>query len=567
MEQKKKTKRSLKMRITLAGFLGMLAVAVIILGIIVPNITEVIRDANKNYLFDQVKAYGKQLNYEVMSADDPQDVLGNVDLLAAALEEAGMDGLETSYAFVVDADGIMLYHPTADRIGTSTTNEMVIEALDEMNSGTIPEPALVSSYVDRTNKYLAYYAFEDGSGMLCIVANEDEFMEEAHHLVNIAVIAGVVGLLLFSVVGYFTAMKLTNPVVVVTERMRKMGKLDFTDDGTLEPLVHNVDETADMARALINLNDELVDTIKTIQDQSKVLYDSSAELQNGTNETTQTFGNIESAVNDIAQGATSQANETQAATDNVVVIGDMIEATKEQVDILNTTAQEISESNAKASDALEQLTQINKQTIESIAEIEQQTRTTNESAAKIKDAALLIANIAEETNLLSLNASIEAARAGEAGRGFAVVASQIQKLAEQSNQSAQQIDEVVRTLIADSDKSVETMQEVTQIVQKQSEYLESTEEMFENVRDGIKDSVTGIKNIATKTVELNEARSNIIDTVQSLTAIAEENAAGTEETSASVTQVDAIMKDIAENAITLKNIAQTLEENVEKFII
>ena len=166
-----------------------------------------------------------------------------------------------------------------------------------------------------------------------------------------------------------------------------------------------------------------------------------------------------------------------------------------------------------------------------------------------------------------MNASIEAARAGDAGKGFAVVASEIQQLADQSNTSAQQIDEVVKQLIDDSDKSVKTMSDVSEIIDKQSQYIASTTEMFEYVENGVKNSVEGIKAISKKTEELDEARGNIIDTVQNLTAIAEENAAGTEQTSAAVTEADAIMKDIARSAQELKDIANVLDSSMKKFKI
>ncbi len=152
--------------------------------------------------------------------------------------------------------------------------------------------------------------------------------------------------------------------------------------------------------------------------------------------------------------------------------------------------------------------------------IYEQTNTTNESAMKIREATTLITSIAEETNLLSLNASIEAARAGDQGRGFAVVASQIQKLAEQSNESARQIENIIDSLIEDSQKSVATMEDVKKIMESQSESVGRTNERFTQVRNGITQSLDGVNQIADKTKRLDEARVNVVDVVQNLTAIA-----------------------------------------------
>lgn len=161
---------------------------------------------------------------------------------------------------------------------------------------------------------------------------------------------------------------------------------------------------------------------------------------------------VEKAVSEIAEGATSQAGETQKATESVITIGNMVEETASEAGRLHDNTDVIKNLGSEANSTLAGLTEINRKTKEAIEIISRQTNTTNESALKIREATALITSIATETNLLSLNASIEAARAGEQGRGFAVVASQIQKLAEQSNESAKTIEHIVSALINDSEK-------------------------------------------------------------------------------------------------------------------
>jgi methyl-accepting chemotaxis protein len=191
--------------------------------------------------------------------------------------------------------------------------------------------------------------------------------------------------------------------------------------------------------------------------------------------------------------------------------------------------------------------------------------TLNSKTEEAMDITSIINGIATQTNLLALNASIEAARAGEQGRGFAVVASQISKLAEQSNESARQIEAIIDSLITDSAKSVETMDEVQKIMEEQSEKVGQTVEMFNQVKEGIDTSITGIANIAEKTKKLDDARVNVVDVVQNLTAIAEENAASTEETSASVTEVTNIVYNISKDANDLDEIAIKLQEQIRLF--
>ena len=272
-------------------------------------------------------------------------------------------------------------------------------------------------------------------------------------------------------------------------------------------------------------------------------------------------------MNEIAEGATSQAAETQRATENVVVMGNMVEEAAQQVAELIEYAEQMRKAGNGATEILNQLAEVNGQTERYIDIIAEQTATTNESAQKIHEAADMITDIAEETNLLSLNASIEAARAGEQGRGFAVVAAQIQKLAEQSNESAQQIGEIIRTLMDDSQKAVTIMGDVKAIMLKQSEHVERTKDAFTEIQNGVDQSIRGMEVISEKTQEMDRARKGVIDVVQELSAIAEENAASTEETSASVTEVSAISSELSDEAVRLKDISNTMEERMSVFKI
>jgi len=349
------------------------------------------------------------------------------------------------------------------------------------------------------------------------------------------------------------AKMITDPIVKVSKSVEKIGQLDFSADETLDSLSKRKDENGVMARSISKLQTALVDVVVTLKDQAENIRHASETLEEGTAETTTTIEQVEVAVTEIADGATSQAGETQKATENVITMGNLVEENGEELQKLIENARAMRTSSEEAAATLQTLEEINRSAVDSIVIIAEQTNTTNESAQKIREATDLITSIAEETNLLSLNASIEAARAGEQGRGFAVVASQIQKLAEQSNESAHQIEAVIDTLIADSQKAVETMGQVETIMNKQNENVAQTEKEFSKVAAGIATSVDSIRIIRDKSEKLDETRIAVVDIVQNLTAIAEENAASTEETSASVTEVTAIVAEISEKATELKN--------------
>ena len=322
-----------------------------------------------------------------------------------------------------------------------------------------------------------------------------------------------------------------------------------------------------MARAVENLADGLNGVITEIRTQSDNLYGTSEGLASDANDTVNSVRQVEIAVSEVAEGASSQAQETADATSNVISMGGMIEKANSDVERLSESSKAIGEAVDEATEILDELLAINEKAVKSIDMIYERTNTTNKSVEDIKAAINIITSIAEETNLLSLNASIEAARAGEQGRGFAVVASQIQKLAEQSNESAKQIEDITEKLIEDSQQAVSGMQDVREIMNKQSMNVKNTNSAFDKVKDNIGVSIEGVKEITGLTEKLDSTRTAVTDTVQNLSAIAEENAASSQECSASVTEVCNIMERVTNDAVRLKEISKVIDDQLKEFII
>lgn len=555
--------QSVRTKILAVLVVAMAALAIFVSVIYIDNVKEHLMELNQNYLYDLTVAYGAEIEQQIETQG--YNTATDYNNLSVTLEGIGIQGVESSYAYLVSADGIMLYHPTKDKVGQPVENAVVKGVVEKLQAGTVPEPEVVSYEFKGAIKYAAYAITEQGNCILVISADEDEIMKPVTEVIGIGTFCSIVLVVIFVLSAYFIVNRIVKPVIQVTDIVGKLAHMDFSEIEGQEKLVARKDETGMMSRAVAELRGQLVNVVSDLRDQSQQLFNASDSLNNNASETASTVEQVEKAVSEIAEGASSQADETQKATENVILMGNMVEETAQEVDNLITNANEMKASSDEASATLVELEKINTQAKEAIDVIYEQTNTTNESAMKIREATSLITSIAEETNLLSLNASIEAARAGEQGRGFAVVAGQIQKLAEQSNESARQIEGIIDSLIEDSQKSVATMDEVKEIMSKQISSVEKTDEIFTQVKDGINTSIDGVNRIADKTRKLDEARVNVVDVVQNLTAIAQENAASTEETSASVTQVSNIVYNISENASQLKDVANGLEQNMNIF--
>ena len=447
-------------------------------------------------------------------------------------------------------------------IGTTASEEVARKVLDGQQE-YFSSDANVNGAA-----YFGYYIpiIENGNSVGMVFAGMPQADAKAQINKIISLIAGIMVLFVF----LFSA-----STILVVKSMAKglihgASALEQVATGKLNvelnsKFAERKDEIGQISRAVQKLKQELTSVITEIMGNSKELHESSELLHEKTNASMEHINQIERAVDEIAQGAGSQAQETQSATEHVIAMGNMIEDTSKEITTLNENAKQIKTLGQDAVTTIEELQKINHKTKESIDVIYDQTNTTNTSAQRIKEATALITEIAEETNLLSLNASIEAARAGEQGRGFAVVAGQIQKLAEQSNESARQIEEIINSLLEDSGKAVETMESVKEIMDEQNTNVEKTNDQVRQVIGQVDESIAAIDRIAQQSGKLNEARLVITDTVQNLTAVAEENAAGTQESAASVAQIGELIRDIAQIAGEQRNIADKLKENMSIF--
>lgn len=567
MEKKRKVPvlSSIKTKIILLIVLTVLATTTLCMSRVISVVRESQTLLVKNYMKDIALIAGEGIDREmkfvdagtVLTAEELGEIVGNLRV----------EGMESSYAYVVADDGTMMYHPTADKIGQPVENDAVKQLLSEISKGNRPEADVIIYEFKGVMKYASFYIGQNLDFIVVVTADEAEALESISVVLKNSVIASLITLVLCSVIGLLVAFRIVKPIERITEMTAVLSDLDFTRNKLQDQVNKRKDETGVMGRSIDILRDKLISTVKSITLHSSRLYDASSVMNNSAEETALSIEQVEKAISEIAQGATAQAQETQTATENVILMGNMIEETNEEVETLRANARKMRDAGNKAIGIISDLNNVNQMTKEAIQVIYEQTNTTNESAMKIREATDMISDIAEETNLLSLNASIEAARAGEQGRGFAVVASQIQKLAEQSNESARQIDGIINSLISDSEKSVETMEDVKEVIEKQNENVMNTESAFREVKDGIDKSIDGIRAIAARTQKLDEARVRVVDVVQNLTAIAEENAASTEETSASAAEMGSIISNIAENAKQLNEIANEMEENIKVFVV
>ncbi len=515
----------------------------------------------ENYMYDEAQM-GKHLleqSVNLQGMDDTADYL----YLNKLFGDVKVSDFASSYVYIVKAGGEMIYHPDESKIGGMVANEVIKAVADDLAAGKTVEDKFVSYMYKGALKYAAYSTTND---LIFIVTADGSEVEALINGITKVVTRRTFYITAFVlIISFILGRLISKPIIEVSNSIYALSELKLSVDEKTKKMSKRGDETGLIAKAVCTLSDSLVSVISQVKEQSSILYDTSEQLAGNASDTVNSVRQVEIAVSEVAEGASSQAEETADATSNVISMGDMIETSNVEVEKLKASSQAISEAVKEAADILTELLKINEQAVSSIDMIYERTNTTNKSVEDIKSAISIITSIAEETNLLSLNASIEAARAGEQGRGFAVVASQIQKLAEQSNESAKRIEEITEKLIEDSKQAVSGMQDVKAIMNKQSSNVKDTENAFVKVKNNIAVSMNGISQLASITSDIDTARSAVTDTVQNLSAIAQENAASSEESSASVTEVCTIMDRVTADTVRLKEIAKVIDDELRTF--
>ena len=346
--------------------------------------------------------------------------------------------------------------------------------------------------------------------------------------------------------------------------------LDAVAQGSLNTevgnrLVTRSDEIGDIARSVHSLIQNMAEVITNIFKTSQSLDRISTGFEESFGSMTQNISNVDTAVEEMAKGSTQQAEETQNVSSEVQGMGDAIESTTDNIENLVSSTNKMRDYNRSVDDTLVELIKISDETKEAFDIVYKQTNVTNQSAQEIQSAADVITDIADQTNLLSLNASIEAARAGENGKGFAVVAEEIRTLADQSRQSTEQINQIVNDLIQNSSISVDITNKVSEAFSKQDEKMRDTKEIFTNLNSEINRVSSAIDGIGTEVSDLEQHKNVIATSVDSLTTFAEQNADYGTNVSHDMSDLETAMVSCKDTTSKVVGVSEELVGEIQKF--
>lgn len=478
------------------------------------------------------------------------------------LENVKIENVDSSYVYLVNEQGTMLYHPTEEKVGQPVENEVVTGLVKQLHNGEHPENAVVEYKFNGTVKYAAYYIMSNND-IVVVSADEDDALSGINRITQLAVSVLVGIVIIMCIVAYVIGKRIAKPLVKLSSAVEEIaeGNLSVSFDGIKD----SNDEIGLIKTRMQHMTAMLSDIVEKIRTASDHMTTSSTELDETSEQTLSANGEISRAVQDVAEGSTNMATSILDINDNLGTMSSETQVIDSSVHEIKQQAAIVQESSQLMSEKMRNMQQSSARMDAGIATISDRIQKVNEVVDRVSQIVSVIEDISGQTNLLSLNASIEAARAGDAGRGFAVVAEEIRVLSDNTSEQLENIKNIISELISECNECVKASENIVEDNVTQKEEIGYVLSEFGTLDEQIgltADKAEEIKQLVETMVELN---GNITTSSGGLTDVSSANAAATEEMTANIEELNAMMHGVADMAGQMHAQSEELNQALQYF--
>lgn len=518
-----------------------------------------ITDSTKHTMIDVINTTSKIVENEISNAD-AEDL--DYDEYAKRLSEVKLEGMDSSYVYVVKNDGTMLYHPTKEKVGQPVENAVIKGVVQQLQDGTKPDTAVVEYVFNGTTKYSAYTILKN-ENILVLTADESEALSGITTVTGAAVGISTVVVLLAVIICFLRVRRLMRPLVKVSTIIEEIANGDINADFGM--VKESNDEIGLIIEKMKELTQSLGNIVGRIRNSSDTMSANSYELNDTSSQTLAANNEISKAVEDVAEGSTGMASSISKINENLEEMSRETKDINESVDEIRNQTTAVQDSSKIMNDKIKSMQDSSHKMDDGISAISKRIETVNTTVDKVSNIVSVIEEISSETNLLSLNASIEAARAGDAGKGFAVVAQEIRVLSDNTNTELENIKQIISSLVEECRYCVQASGTIVEDNAKQKEEIKAVLDEFGALDEQIQktaEKADEIEELVTAMIELND---DITKSSNSLTDVSAANAAATEEMNANIEELNAMMNGVAEMAGHMNDESDGLKEALSFF--
>ena len=560
MEQSKTKKRgTFAAKIIVMVILAVIVSNVICMVFILESSKKQITDSTKHTIVDVINTTSKIVENEISNADT-EDL--DYDEYAKSLSDVKLEGMDSSYVYVVKNDGTMLYHPTKEKVGQPVENAVIKGVVQQLQDGKKPGTTVVEYDFNGTTKYSAYTILNN-ENILVLTADESEALAGITTVTGVAVGIIAIVVLIAIIISFIMGRRLMRPLVKVSTIIEDVANGNIEADFSV--VKESNDEIGLIIEKMKELTQSLGSIVGKIRNSSDTMSSNSYELNDTSSQTLAANNEISKAVEDVAEGSTGMAASISKINENLLEMSNETKDINASVDEIKNQTTAVQDSSKIMNDKIKSMQDSSHKMDEGISAISKRIETVNTTVDKVSNIVSVIEEISSETNLLSLNASIEAARAGDAGKGFAVVAQEIRVLSDNTNTELENIKQIISSLVEECRYCVQASGTIVEDNAKQKEEIKAVLDEFGSLDEQIQktaEKADEIEELVTAMIELND---DITKSSNSLTDVSAANAAATEEMNANIEELNAMMHGVSEMAEHMNNESDGLKEALSFF--
>ena len=560
MEQSKTKKRgTFAAKIIVMVILAVIVSNVICMVFILESSKKQITDSTKHTMVDVINTTSKIVENEISNADT-EDL--DYDEYAKSLSDVKLEGMDSSYVYVVKNDGTMLYHPTKEKVGQPVENAVIKGVVQQLQDGKKPGTTVVEYDFNGTTKYSAYTILNN-ENILVLTADESEALAGITTVTGVAVGIIAIVVLIAIIISFIMGRRLMRPLVKVSTIIEDVANGNIEADFSV--VKESNDEIGLIIEKMKELTQSLGSIVGKIRNSSDTMSSNSYELNDTSSQTLAANNEISKAVEDVAEGSTGMAASISKINENLLEMSNETKDINASVDEIKNQTTAVQDSSKIMNDKIKSMQDSSHKMDEGISAISKRIETVNTTVDKVSNIVSVIEEISSETNLLSLNASIEAARAGDAGKGFAVVAQEIRVLSDNTNTELENIKQIISSLVEECRYCVQASGTIVEDNAKQKEEIKAVLDEFGSLDEQIQktaEKADEIEELVTAMIELND---DITKSSNSLTDVSASNAAATEEMNANIEELNAMMHGVSEMAGHMNDESDGLKEALSFF--